>query len=427
MMSALEKAKALQEFRQLRAKFGILVMSPLEKVKALKRFRELRGLLGGGEQPAASQQNIDEKEPTLPQQQAKLLANFPVLQSFIDAAKSKGIGYNGISWDGAYCKLPIGDGGLGNSVDVAFNVSGKEKGQLTVKRWKVEAGEYEIIATFAADESNIPAALSAAEKYVSEKEVVPFDTSEFAGPGDISGSVFYVKNPHNGADVPVASIEEAAAKYKEFMDRTNADRPAGMDVYSSETFQPVANIKADGSWTQVETREEARARSDREIDLLNNEKGLRVTFMGESFQVDSLEDASKKWREFVEREGLGASEIMNAMGSDSVPVMQDGVQVARISYNGRVWDMEGNEIDVGTGFTKLDVLNHPAYGLLKGIISGSIDTFKDKAKLQELSDSLAKAGGDDMPAGEVRDLFEKAIRAAGVQVLTGFGYLEAAA
>lgn len=65
--------------------------------------------------------------------------------------------------------------------------------------------------------------------------------------------------------------------------------------------------------------------------------------------------------------------------------------------------------------------------LLTGIISGQIDTFKDKAKLQELSDSLAKAGGDDMPAGEVRDLFEKAIRSAGVQVLAGFGYLDAAA
>ena len=225
MMSALEKAKALREFRQLRDQLADAGLKPLEKIKALKRFRELRGMLG-------------------------------------------------------------------------------------------------------------------------ETAVVPFDTSEFAGPGDISGATFYVKNPQNGADVPVASIEEAAAKYKEFMQRTNADRPAGMDVYSAETFQPVANIKADGSWTKVETREEAQARAEEAIVAM-----LAATL------TPALADTS----------------------------------------------------------------------LLTGIISGQIDTFKDKAKLQELSDSLAKAGGDDMPAGEVRDLFEKAIRAAGVQVLTGFGYLEAAA
>jgi hypothetical protein len=224
MMSALEKAKALREFRQLRDQLADVGLKPLEKIKALKRFRELRGMLG-------------------------------------------------------------------------------------------------------------------------ETAVVPFDTSEFAGPGDISGATFYVKNPQNGADVPVASIEEAAAKYKEFMQRTNADRPAGMDVYSAETFQPVANIKADGSWTKVETREEAQARAEEAVAML---------------------------------------------AAASTPALADT-------------------------------------SLLTGIISGQIDTFKDKAKLQELSDSLAKAGGDDMPAGEVRDLFEKAIRAAGVHVLTGFGYLEAAA
>lgn len=185
-----------------------------------------------------------DKMPTLPQQQAKLLANFPVLQSFIDAAKSKGIGHSGISWDGAYFTLSFGNGGLGNSVDVAFNVSGKEKGQLTVKRWNVDAGAYEIIATFAADESNIAAALSAAEKYVSDQSAI-------------------------------------------------------------------------------------------------SDQGSRQ--------------------------------------------------------------------------------------LLTGIISGAINTFQDKDKLQELSDALAKDGGDNIPAGELRDLYENAIRAAGVQVLKGYGYLDAAA
>ena len=65
--------------------------------------------------------------------------------------------------------------------------------------------------------------------------------------------------------------------------------------------------------------------------------------------------------------------------------------------------------------------------LLTGIISGAINTFQDKGKLQELSDALAKDGGDSIPAGELRDLYENAIRAAGVQVLKGYGYLDAAA
>lgn len=65
--------------------------------------------------------------------------------------------------------------------------------------------------------------------------------------------------------------------------------------------------------------------------------------------------------------------------------------------------------------------------LLTGIISGQIDTFQNKDKLQELSDALAKDGGDDMPAGELRDLYENAIRAAGMQMLQGYGYLEATA
>lgn len=167
--------------------------------------------------------------------------------------------------------------------------------------------------------------------------------TDFAASAVDSG--YHVKNPVTGADVPVESIEDAAEKYKAFMARSNADRPGGMDVYDSRTGLPVANIKADGTWTPVETREQAIARSEREIARMNAE-------------VNGL---SRQYSE-----------------------------------------------------------------LLDGIISGQIDTFQDKGKLQELSDALDAAGGDSMPAGELRDLFEQAIRAAGIQQLKGYGYLQAA-
>lgn len=391
MMSALEKAKALREFRQLRDQLADSGLKPLEKIKALKRFRELRGMFG-------------------------------------------------------------------------------------------------------------------------ETAVVPFDTSEFAGPGDISGATFYVKNPQNGADVPVASIEEAAAKYKEFMQRTNADRPAGMDVYSAETFQPVANIKADGSWTKVETREEAQARAEEaiptaasksaddmfasdEIEKLRVQKYksreklismkiadfLKMAAKGidkeKEAGVNALISSGKQFSDLPFLKGENYGDVLRITGHEgrhrarkllemgykympvvliigpgSAPSIRwseqndpnkfDYVQQWPTKMKGEDGDVMPFPVSredadskykagISGGNGDADIADTaPALAdtsLLTGIISGQIDTFKDKAKLQELSDSLAKAGGDDMPAGEVRDLFEKAIRAAGVQVLTGFGYLEAAA
>lgn len=47
MLSTLEKAKALKEFRGLRVFLTDGVLKALEKAKSLKRFRELRVLLGG--------------------------------------------------------------------------------------------------------------------------------------------------------------------------------------------------------------------------------------------------------------------------------------------------------------------------------------------------------------------------------------------
>ena len=66
MLKAIEKAKALKEFKELRLKLGS-ELSALEKAKSIKRFRELRVLLGGQNQ----------SEPT----------NNPLYQSVLDGAE----------------------------------------------------------------------------------------------------------------------------------------------------------------------------------------------------------------------------------------------------------------------------------------------------------------------------------------------------
>ncbi len=59
--------------------------------------------------------------------------------------------------------------------------------------------------------------------------------------------------------------------------------------------------------------------------------------------VESVADARRKWNEFVRREsemgGGGCSEVGNG------GIVRQGKKiVAKISYNGRVWDTKGNEI-----------------------------------------------------------------------------------
>ena len=58
--------------------------------------------------------------------------------------------------------------------------------------------------------------------------------------------------------------------------------------------------------------------------------------MGDSPEVpiNTLNDASAKYRAFIEENGLGAS------GAGRCLIMQSGKVVGRVSYNGKVW--EGN-------------------------------------------------------------------------------------
>ena len=59
-----------------------------------------------------------------------------------------------------------------------------------------------------------------------------------------------------------------------------------------------------------------------------------------SVKVESFRDAAIKCSRYINDNALGGG---NWTGGK---VMRDGKQVARISYNGRVWDMEGKEIAI---------------------------------------------------------------------------------
>ena len=68
--------------------------------------------------------------------------------------------------------------------------------------------------------------------------------------------------------------------------------------------------------------------------------GLTVSFNGNTYPVDSLQDAQAKWNEFRKASDGGASEIGNG-----VQVIDGtGQIVASVTYNGRVWDALGKEI-----------------------------------------------------------------------------------
>lgn len=64
--------------------------------------------------------------------------------------------------------------------------------------------------------------------------------------------------------------------------------------------------------------------------------GLRVTFGGKTYPVESIADAQRKWSEFRDRSGAGVSDVGNGVR------VTDGAGrfVARISYNGRAFDAE---------------------------------------------------------------------------------------
>jgi hypothetical protein len=68
------------------------------------------------------------------------------------------------------------------------------------------------------------------------------------------------------------------------------------------------------------------------------EIALYAIFAGRKVRVPSVEFASRKWTEFRQETNAGNSEIGNGVevrdGNDNV--------VARVSYNGRIWNADGS-------------------------------------------------------------------------------------
>jgi hypothetical protein len=68
---------------------------------------------------------------------------------------------------------------------------------------------------------------------------------------------------------------------------------------------------------------------------------MRMQFNGKGSQIpiSSIRDARRNWITFRDETGIGASDVAFVLVSDN------GKQVARISYNGRVWNpTTGEEI-----------------------------------------------------------------------------------
>ena len=74
--------------------------------------------------------------------------------------------------------------------------------------------------------------------------------------------------------------------------------------------------------------------------LTTQGKGLTVTFGGKTYPVESVADAQRKWVQFQETAEAGVSQVGNGVEIHD----QTGRQVARVSFNGRAWDMNDNLI-----------------------------------------------------------------------------------
>lgn len=61
---------------------------------------------------------------------------------------------------------------------------------------------------------------------------------------------------------------------------------------------------------------------------------------GEMMLVQTLEEASDAVREHIDSNGLGAYEWSHTRGVGNVVDVATGKVVARISYNGRIWEGE---------------------------------------------------------------------------------------
>jgi hypothetical protein len=80
--------------------------------------------------------------------------------------------------------------------------------------------------------------------------------------------------------------------------------------------------------------------SDRLALRFGNWSRGKLCFSNKVIGVESLQHASKIWCDIRKKSGAGASQSPIVMVVDT----ETGEHVAKISYNGRIWGMDGAEI-----------------------------------------------------------------------------------
>ena len=69
---------------------------------------------------------------------------------------------------------------------------------------------------------------------------------------------------------------------------------------------------------------------------------LRAKMDKQDVAVNDWSEASSVFRDWIEKNGYGASNLTNEAGV----ILDMGKKVAHVSYNGRVWAVNGEEIIV---------------------------------------------------------------------------------
>jgi len=137
--------------------------------------------------------------------------------------------------------------------------------------------------------------------------------------------------------------EQVSAKSQETVESTSG-RPApvgpAIDAgaatgHAAPAVEPAAN----GAVVQVDN-----AQSN--AGSLTVPQKLQVTFGGKTYPVDSIDDAQRKWIKFQEAADGGGPVGVSKVGNGVQITDQNGKFVARISFNGRVWNGEGDDAKV---------------------------------------------------------------------------------
>lgn len=68
---------------------------------------------------------------------------------------------------------------------------------------------------------------------------------------------------------------------------------------------------------------------------VKKEKVLTLSFEGQEYPVESFEDASNKYRQVIEKTGVGSREL-----NEDPEILENGEVIAYVSYNGKVWPDE---------------------------------------------------------------------------------------